>query len=395
MIHAPAAPLASNTAKRVVMHARVVRGSGGGPEKTILNSPRFLTPHGYQALCLYLRPPHEQGFEEIIATAERCRAPLIAVDDHGPWDTRVIWRLLGHLKQHRVAIWHAHDYKSNALGLLLRRFWPMRLVTTVHGWVHFTRRTRLYYAIDRLCLRHYERVICVSADLWRRCVDAGVPSRRCHLIENAIDTSRCTGHFTKREARRRLGLPEDASLIGACGRLSAEKGFRDLILAVERLLPEHPELHLVLAGEGEERGRLSELIGRRGRQDRIHLLGYRADMDVIYQALDVFALSSLREGLPNVLLEAMAWNVPVVTTSAGGISRLIQDGINGLIVPPCDVQALAGALERLLRDAPRREAIAAAARETVEQRYSFAARMNRVRALYDELFHQQPSYVAG
>src|SRR5204862_58795 len=84
--------------------------------------------------------------------------------------------------QARVGIWHGHDYKSNLLGLLLRSFWPMRLVTTVHGWVQHTRRTPLYYAVDRFSLPHYESVICVSEDLYRRCLAFGVAASRCSVV---------------------------------------------------------------------------------------------------------------------------------------------------------------------------------------------------------------------
>ncbi len=171
-----------------VLETRVVAGSGGGPDKTILNSPRFLWSAGYETLCVYLRPPGDPGFDPLRQKARIWQAPLIELDDRGPWDWRVVNHLLNICRRERVAIWHGHDYKSNALGLLLRRFWPMRLVTTVHGWVHETRRTPLYYWIDRVCLPRYERVICVSPDLLEKSVACGVPRERCALIENGIDT---------------------------------------------------------------------------------------------------------------------------------------------------------------------------------------------------------------
>ena len=125
----------------VVLDARVLAGSGGGPDKTILNSPRHLGPAGYRMLCLYLRPPGDPGFEAIRRKAADKAAPLVEVDDRGPLDWRVVPRLAAVCRRERVAVWHGHDYKTNLLGLLLARLWPMRLVTTVHGWVHHTART--------------------------------------------------------------------------------------------------------------------------------------------------------------------------------------------------------------------------------------------------------------
>ena len=369
----------------MVLDARVVTGSGGGPDKTILNSPRFLEPAGYRMLCAYMHPPGDPGFEALRRRAEAWRAPLLSVPDRGFWDWRVAAELLRICRRERVAIWHGHDYKSNALGLLLRPFWPMRLVTTVHGWVKHTRRTPLYYGIDRLCLRHYERVICVSEDLHR-----AVPGPRGPrgAVRADRERHRCRSAPAQpgpAEAKARLGIPPGRLVVGAVGRLSAEKGFDDLIRAGDRLLGRGLDLELLIAGEGDDRPRLEALIAALGRGDRIRLLGFRPDTPALYQAMDAFALSSLREGLPNVLLEAMALEVPVVATRVAGVPRLVRHGENGLLVEPGSVDQMTAALARLLGDGALRAALGRAGRATVEADYSFEARMQKVRALYDDL----------
>jgi glycosyltransferase involved in cell wall biosynthesis len=369
----------------VVLDTRVVTGPGGGPDKTILNSPRFLSAAGYRMLCAYMHPPGDPGFEQLRQKAVLAQAPLYSVADRGPWDWRVISQFLQICRRERVEIWHGHDYKSNALGLLLRRFWPMRLVTTVHGWVKQTRRTPLYYKIDELCLPRYEAVICVSQDLYKRCRACGVPAQRCLLIENAIDTQDYSRQIGTEEAKRRLGQPPECCLIGAVGRLSDEKGFDVLIRATDQLLRSGAQVELVIIGEGDAKERLQALIAALGRQEQIHLLGYRADTKALYSAMDIFALSSLREGLPNALLEAMAMEVPVVATRVAGIPQLIQDGQNGLLVEASSADGLTAALSRLLADPPLRTRLQQAARRTIENHYSFAARMQRIRALYDDL----------
>ncbi len=371
----------------LVLHTRVVTAQGGGPEKTVLNSPRFLTGLGYRAMCAFMHPPNDPGFDVLRERAGELAAPLISVPDRGLWDLGVARRLLRACRVERVSIWHAHDYKSNALGLLLRRFHPMRLVTTVHGWVQTSRKLRMYYAVDRICLRRYEKVICVSGDLRQACLKAGVADERCVLIENAIDVDQCQRRLSTADARRRLDLPETGVLIGACGRLSAEKGFEHLILAVDTLLGEGIDARLVILGEGDERPKLQALIDRLGRGDRIRLVGYQADLGPWYQALDVFALSSLREGLPNVVLEAMAWRLPVVATRIAGVPTVVEDNVSGLLVSPGDVASLAGGLRRLATDVPLQQRLGAAARQTIEARYSFARRMEKIRRVYDELLH--------
>jgi len=385
---------APSETRRVVLDARVVTGTGGGPDKTILNSPRFLKEAGYHNLCAYLHPPNDSGYQAIIQRAEALEAPLISIPDRGPLDWRVVRSLARTCREERVAIWHGHDYKSNALGLLLRRFWPMRMVTTVHGWGVRGGRTPLYYAIDRLCLKRYEAVLCVSDSLYEACLKFGVPKERCVLIENGVDVD----HFRRRrspaEAKRKLGVPRDRVVIGAVGRLSAEKGYDLLIQAVDRLVASGCNIELLIVGEGDERAVLENLIRELDRGDRVRLVGFQRDAIPFFEAMDIFALSSLREGLPNVVLEAMALEVPVVATRIAGIPRLIQDGENGLLVPSESVDALVEALGPLIGDPDRRAELAAAGRETIERHHGFAARMDKVREIYDRLLGGPAAAVA-
>jgi glycosyltransferase involved in cell wall biosynthesis len=372
----------------VVLDVRVLAGTGGGPDKTILNSPRFLTRAGYRMLCAYMHPPGDPAFAQLTERAAELGAPLLSVIDRGPWDWTVIGRLLAICRRERVAIWHGHDYKSNVLGLLLRPFCPMRLVTTVHGWVKHTRRTPLYYKIDELCLPHYESVICVSDDLVARCRKCRVPVRRCVLIENGIDTEQYRRGMAAAEAKARLGLPPDRFLIGGVGRLSAEKGFDLLIRAGQQLLAAGHELGLVIVGEGEERPRLEALTAELGLGARVRLTGYCADPRPLYEAMDLFVLSSLREGLPNVVLEALALEVPIVATRVAGVPRLIQDGVDGMLVEPGSPEMLAQAIAVLLSDPGLRARLAQAGRHTVETRFSFAVRMQKIAGLYDRLLEK-------
>lgn len=316
---------------------------------------------------------------------------MISVPDRGAWDWRVPGQMLEICRHERVAIWHGHDYKSNALGLLLNRRWPMRLVTTVHGWVKRTAKTPLYYGIDRFCLKRYERVLCVSEDLHRECLALGLPASRCVLIENGIVLEDYQRRHDLAEAKRRLGLAPDRLVVGAVGRLSPEKGFEALIAGVAGLRRRGIAVDLVIAGEGDHRDALVEAIDRESLAEHVHLLGFCADPRDVYEAIDVFALSSLREGLPNVLLEAMATGVPCLATRIAGVPRLIEDGHNGLLI---DVEPdLAGqierALARLLEDAELRKRLGVAGQRRVAERHSFAERMRAIRAIYDELIFSE------
>ncbi len=376
---------ASSSSRPVVLHARVVTGTGGGPDKTILNSPRFLTDLGYESVCAYLHPPDDPGFKELTQRAESLNAELISISDRGLKDVSVISRLLKICRERNVSIWHGHDYKSDALGLLLRRFHPMKLVSTVHGWGVKSKKTPLYHAIDRFSLKSYDRVICVSDKLLAECISAGIPIGNLCEIDNAIDLSSYESLPQKRAARIQLDVDPEKPVVVAVGRLSKEKAFDVLIQAFSDLLQTGIDATLVIAGDGPERDALQSRITSFGCDNSIRLVGHVADPRDVYAAADVFALSSTSEGLPNSLLEAMACGVPVVATAVGAVPNVITDEANGLLIQPGEASPLTLALSRLLSNEDLRTQFASAGHRTIEEQFSFKHRMQKVAAVYDSL----------
>ncbi len=375
----------SSAARPFVLHTRVVTGVGGGPEKTLLNSPRFLAERGFDSACLFMHPPNDEGFEQIVNRAGSAGAEVVSVVDRGPLDWRVVRECVRVCRQRQVTVWHAHDYKSNAIGLLVRRFHPMRLVSTVHGWVRHTKRTPLYYWIDRTSLRRYDHVVCVSQDLLDRCHEMGVPPDRLSLIENAIVLEDYRRTTSRAAARDRFGVPSDRILLGACGRLSEEKGFDLLIAAVGRLVRDGFDVGLLIAGEGHLAAALQDQVDAAGLQDRVQLVGFCSDPRDLYQAIDLFVLSSLREGLPNVVLEAMASGVPVLATRVAGIPAVMTDGEQGRVVEPGCSQQLYDGLRSMLNQRELCTQMAAAAQSRLAENFSFAARMNAIAGVYESL----------
>ena len=368
-----------------VLHTRVVTGTGGGPEKTILNSPRYLRQYGIDSTCLFMRPPGDPGFATLERKAAPADADIIGIDDRGPLDWRVVRDCIRVCRERNVTVWHAHDYKSNALGLLVRRFHRMHLVTTAHGWVRFTSRTPLYYRIDRFCIKHYEQVICVSQDLHDRCVESGVPPVRLNQIDNAIVLEDYSTAPPTLADKARFGFDSQRFLIGAVGRLSEEKGFHHLIEVVGRLVRDGHPVGLIIAGEGHLREQLQQQINDLDLHDHVRLSGFLTDPRELYRAIDLFVLSSLREGLPNVVLEAMASQRAVVTTNCNGIPTLVQHRQNGMIVPTDNVDALHSAIRESVISDDRRTQFAAAGRQTIEDRFCFDRRMKNVVDVYRKL----------
>jgi glycosyltransferase involved in cell wall biosynthesis len=368
----------------LVLHARVLSGSWGGPDKTVLSSPRFLEGR-YRCLCAYLRHPRDPEFSSLAEFAASQGADLVALDDFGPLDLGVLRRVSDLCRERGPRIWHGHDYKTNVLGALVRRRFDVRLVTTAHGWVTRSWKTPLYYALDRWSLRAYEVVLCVSEDLRRACLDSGVAPDRCLLVPNAIDTELFRRRRSVAEAKAARGFPAERTLLLAMGRLSPEKGFDLLIDAVAQLLREGMDVELWIAGQGPREEALRSRAERLAAAGRIRLVGFRRDVRELLEAADVFVLSSLREGLPNVVLEAMALEVPVVCTSVAGVPALVEHRSTGWLVEPGSASELAAGI-RALAEAPElRAALALEGRRRIERNHGFAARMRRVMEIYDRL----------
>ena len=371
----------------VVLHTRVVTDTGGGPDKTILLSSPFLSHSNYWLAAAYMHPPEDKGFETVQQRAASWNSPLISVPDRGPLDRKVLSKMLKLCKRYNVKIWHGHDYKSNLIGLMLRPFHKMKLITTVHGWVKHTTKTPLYYAVDRWSLKWYHHVICVSEDLVEVVKDLNVPADRYTLVHNAIDEKTFSRRHVASEAPMRLqeGTPGKRLVIGAVGRLSAEKGFNLLIQAAAKLIREGRDIELWIAGDGDAKPELQKLIDHLKVGDRVKLLGFVGDTIALYHAMDLFVLSSLREGLPNVVLEAMAMRVPVVSTKVAGVPKMLTDGVNGLLVDIGDVDVLTDAIRRAVTDETLRRSMTDAGRALIEKQYSFTRRMEKVKAIYDKV----------
>jgi glycosyltransferase involved in cell wall biosynthesis len=186
-------------------------------------------------------------------------------------------------------------------------------------------------------------------------------------------------------ARQRLGVPPGAFVIGTVGRLEPQKAHGDLIRAFAKVSSLLPELdpQLVVVGEGSERAALEDLIERVGLQARIHMLGHFEPVSTLYPAFDAFALSSTWEGLPLSLLEAMASGLAVVATDVGGIRDAVDDGENGLLIPPGVEEDLVAALLSLA-DVRRRSALAKSARDLAVRWFDVRRMVDETLTVYQE-----------
>lgn len=378
-------PVPRRTGTPVVLHVRVVRGSGGGPDKTILRTAQYADPTRYNIHAAYICPKGDEAFSAIRDQAAALGCPLWEVHESGAMDPRTLRYLLQLCRKLKVTVWHGHDYKSNLFGLMLRKLHPMALVTTAHGWTHESVRTRLYYHVDNLCLPRYDHVMTVSPLLSEHCRSLGVPAKRLTYLPNGIESQQFVRQRTTSDAKAALGMPADQLVLGCVGRLSSEKGVDRAIDTLAAVRQQGCNVALHLVGDGPQRETLAQQAAMLGVADQVIFHGWQRDARRLYEAMDALLLPSHTEGLPNVVLEAMAMGVPVAATNVGAVADVLDDGACGVILDKADTSNWAMAIEALLRRDARAQRIVQAARARVESHFDFQRRVAAELDVYDRV----------
>lgn len=266
-------------------------------------------------------------------------------------------------RRERPDIVHTHSSKAGILGRLAARLAAVpRVVHTIHGYGFNASRAWLQYrtflALERLAARLTDRFIAVSRANLEEGVALGLFTRdRVSLIRSGValrefeSASHDTGLEARRNGlRRELGLPENALLVGMVACLKPQKSPLTFVEVAARVARDVPDATFVVAGDGELRAAVERRAGELHLGGRLHLLGWRRDVPKVMAALDVLLHTSLWEGLPRVLPEAIATGVPIVATSVDGTSDILKDGRTGIVRAPGDVEGLAAGVKRLLLD---------------------------------------------
>lgn len=298
-------------------------------------------------------------------------------------------KVLRHLRRHPVDIVHTHNSEPFIDGGMGAKLAGVRgFVHTDHARAFPDRRRTML--LEHLASRLADRVIGVSEHTTENLARyEHIARHKLVTIPNGIDGAMFDRRIDVTAKRRELGIPARGPLVGIGARLTEQKGVTFLLRAIAALRDRVPDLSALIAGygplEADHRREAAEL----GIAERVHFLGARLDMPAILQVLDAFVLPSVWEGLPMVLLEAMAARRAIVATDVGGVSAAVSHNVNGLLVPPRDPAALANAIEQLVRDAPMRDRFGEAGRRIFEARFSADAMTRRYEALYQEALEGQ------
>ena len=354
-------------------------GTSGGGERLAMEISKRLDRDRFEPIHCASRYDPELAGPATRAAAAELEDAGVRLLGLGRTSARSLreWRpLVRLLRQERVEVLHAHKFGSNVWAAILGSIARVPCVVAhEHTWSFEGQPMRRF--LDReLIARGTDAFIAVSSDDRRKMIEIeGIDPSDVTFVANGIDA---IPEGDGARVRDELGIPPDAPVAVAVAVLRPQKALDVLIRATAELLPDLPGLRVLIAGGGEQQDHLEALAAELGADRAVTLLGIRSDVPDLLAAADVAALSSDYEGSPLAVMEYMDAGLPVVATRVGGVPDLIEEGVNGLLVPPQDPGALAAALGSVLRD---REAAAEMGRRGRERRRSEFTIDNTVRAL--------------
>jgi glycosyltransferase involved in cell wall biosynthesis len=348
----------------------------GGQESVAVQLAKLQQDDGHTVLAVSLAPgatgPSAKLFREAgVSTATVAKGPRV--------DPSLPIRLAMHLRRHHVAVVHTHNPHALIYGAPAAHLSGAVAIHSKHG-MNPDRPRRLW--LRRNAARFVDAYVAVTPALKTAAIASGDCERsRLHVISNGIDVNRFAPNpAARREVRSELGISDDAWVVCTVGRLAEEKNQGALVDAMAPLLDQRRRL--VIVGDGPARSTLREQLDGMDRGHFVCMTGARGDVERLLAAADVFALTSRTEGLPLVLLEAMATGLPVVSSAVGGIPDVVEHRATGLLFEAGALEPLRRQLDWLSMDAPLSRQLGRAARHHVVTRYS----VERMAAEYDALY---------
>jgi len=307
--------------------------------------------------------------------------------DRTKWPLGMARQVAERARADRFDLLHTHGFKENLVGLLAARMARIPIVSTAHGFSLAFRRLELYRRLDLLLLRAFRRVLAVSGPVRRELIAAGLRPERVRVVHGALDLADFLAQVDSDAdgVRRSLSIDPGCPLISFAARLSPEKGHAFFLRAARKVLDHRPEARFLVIGEGPLRSELERTASALSLDEGLRFLGFRTDVATLISISDLVVLPSVKEGLPDVLLEAAALAKPVIASQVGGIPEIVRHGVTGLLVPPADPEALAEAVLHLIDRPDEAQRMGARGREVVTHEFSVDRMARRVAAVYDEL----------
>lgn len=381
-----------------VLHP-ITRMIVGGAQENTLYTARLLDPLRFKVEILSGGQTGSEG--SLIPEVEQLGIPLIILPELvrqiNPWlDYRALNKLTSRMRSGNYQIVHTHSSKAGILGrLAAKRAGIPIILHTVHGW-SFHERMRpfvkwCYIGIERWAAASCDAIIVVS----QHDKEAGLTNRighaqQYHLIRSAIPFEEFNlSLYDGRQTRRQLGLPLEAVVIGSVGRFSPQKNPLDWVRIASLVADEYPGAYFLMVGDGPLRAQVEALLYQEGLASRVILTGIRRDVPTLLSAMDIFLSTSLWEGMPRTVVQAMSMNLPVVAYSIDGLQEIIRHDVSGYLCPGHDLAQMAVACGYLIENEDRRKMMGERGAELAAKEFDLPEMIRNIEALYLELIEEK------
>ncbi len=356
-----------------------------GTESVVLNLSQTMTKDGFHPIigCITNLSDAKPEFGVI---AESLGLKVVYINVKGKFDPSFFWKTNAIIRQNNVAIIHSHGYKTTLLGFIIAKMNNIPIIVTQHLWSGAKSfKLKIYIKLEALIMRFIPRVVAVSEQIKKEIIKNGVLPQKVTVIDNGINIDKYSKSDDFSNLKLQLNLPIKALIVGTLARLSKQKGINYLLEAAKIIIEKIPNTHFLIVGDGPLRNELHNFAKDLGIFKNIHFLGFRTDCEKLLKVMDVFVLSSIDEGLPMALLEAMATKKPVVVTSVGSIPNVIKNNENGFLVEPANSKELAEKIIYLLNNEQKRKEFSEKAFKTVVNNYSSEAMCKGYLKVYNEI----------
>lgn len=357
-----------------------------GAESVVLTLSRTMAGNGIQSIigCMTNLSDAKPEFGIM---AESLGLKVVYINLKGKFDPSFLWKTNAIVKKYKVAVVHTHGYKTTVLGFIIAKINNIPIVVTQHLWSWAKSfKLKMYIKLEALTMRFIPKVVAVSDQIREEIIKNGVSPKKVIVIDNGINIDKYCKSDDFSDLKLQLNLPDKAPVVGTLARLSKQKGINYLLEAAKNILEKVPNTHFLIVGDGPLRNELQNQAKDLGIFQNIHFLGFRTDCEKLLKIMDIFVLSSIDEGLPMAMLEAMATKKPVVVTSVGSIPKVIKNNENGFLVEPANSKELAEKIIYLLNNEQKRKEFSEKAFKTVVNNYSSEAMCKEYLKVYDEVF---------
>ena len=381
--------------KKIKVINPITRLIVGGAQETVIETCAYLNPERFAPQIVAGPQTGPEG--ELISDVKKRQIPLTIIPElvreiNPVKDLIATYKLVKLFKQEQPHIVHTHSSKTGIIGRWAAHLAKVPVIVhTVHGWGHHPYQRplirKLYIAAEQKTVPFTDRLIAVSS----LNVDKGLTDHigtrdKYSVIHSCINLD----DFSRPKAdpvamKRALGIDAASPVVGTVSRLSRQKNPLDFVRMAAQVKQAIPEAKFLFVGDGPLRAETETLIRELHLEQEIILAGLRMDVPDLLHTMDIFTLTSLWEGLPRVIPQAMAAGLPVVANNVDGNAEIITDGFNGFLTPPGTISLMAERIVRLLKDQPLRQHIALQGRETALREFSLQDMVKKIETLYEEL----------